>query len=594
MPNLNDVVDRAISTDVLIIGSEGTGARAALEIQKAGLDVTVVTKGVMTKSGATLTADGDIDMDSASATERLGVKGDLRDSPRIFFEDMVRESKYISNQELVDIHVNEAPDRVVELVEWGAKIDGIVLAQGHTYPRGVWMPGVEIMKALEGQMKKAPHTLVENFMVVELLKSGDRVIGAAGFALNTGEFWAITAKAVIMATGGGLRPYPHTTAPEELTGDGQAIAYRAGTEMIDMEFPMFLPYCLLSPVGMDGVDFPFLLTYFLDAYALNRNGERYMSKWDPKRMEKSTRDINSIAQAIEALEGRGGPKGGTYLSLTHLPANLVEDSGRWLPIGMNEWRYGEFDLKAFLPDLQKVAVEVGPACHYQNGGIQINAQCETNIDGLFAAGEGTGSLMGGNRISGNAVTQTQVWGVRAGISAAAYASEHDAVAPDPAKLQTIRDRCQAPLLKDNGLSPIKMRQQLQQLAGDKIGVVRDQAGLEEGLKGLEELEQCLPDLATKHKGRIYNREWLEALQMPNLVLYMQMVANAALTRKESRGAHYRLDHPKSDNTDWLKNVIVSQKAGKMSISAKPVVIKHIEPPAGVFDYGHIPDGRWIT
>jgi succinate dehydrogenase/fumarate reductase flavoprotein subunit len=118
--------------------------------------------------------------------------------------------------------------------------------------------------------------------------------------------------------------------------------------------------------------------------------------------------------------------------------------------------------------------------------------------------------------------------------------------------------------------------------------------LEEGLKGLEELEQCLPDLATTHTGKIYNREWLEALQMPNLVLYMQMVANAALTRKESRGAHYRLDHPKSDNTDWLKNVIVSQKAGKMSISAKPVVIKHIEPPAGVFDYGHIPDGRWIT
>ena len=594
MSDLSEVADRVVETDVLIVGSEGTGARAAIEVQKAGLDVTVVTKGVMAKSGATLTADGDIDMDSASATRLLGVKGDLRDSPRIFFEDMVRESKYISNQELVDIHVNEAPERVAELVEWGAKIDGIVLAMGHTYPRGVWMPGVEIMKALEGRMKQAPHTLIENFMVVELLERDGRIVGAAGFKLDTSEFWVIAAKTVIMATGGGLRPYPHTTAPEELTGDGQAMAYRAGVEMIDMEFPMFLPYCLLAPIALDGVDFPMLLTYFLDAHALNRNGERYMSKWDPKRMEKSTRDINSIAQAVEALEGRGGPKGGTYLSLTHLPANLIEDSGRWLPTGMDDWHYGEFDLKKFLPDLQRVAVECGPASHYQNGGIRINARCETNVDGLFAAGEGTGSLMGANRISGNAVTQTQVWGFHAGINAAAHAKEQAPGDPDPDDVRAIHDRCLAPLRRESGPSPIGMRQRLQQLAGDKIGVVRDQAGLEEGLAGLDEIEEEMAGMATQHKGTVYNREWLEALQLPNLILYMRMVANAAMMRTESRGAHYRLDHPKSDNTDWLKNIVVVRENGRMAVSTAPVTIKHVEPAAGVFDYGCIPDGKWIT
>lgn len=593
MADLKKLADRIVNTDVLVIGSEGTGARAAIEVKRAGLDVTVVTKGVMAKSGATLTADGDIDMDSASATKRLGLKGDLRDSPDKFFEDMVRESKYISNQELVDIHVAEAPDRVVELVEWGAKIDGIILAMGHTYPRGVWMPGVEVMKALTSRMKQAPHRLIEHFMVLDLLKQGDWVVGAAGLKLDTGEFWVITAKAVILATGGGLRAYPHTTAPEELTGDGQAMAYRAGAEMIDMEFPMFLPYTLLAPIAMDGVDLPLLMTYFLAAYAVNRHGERYMSRWDSQRLERTTRDINAIGQAVEAIEGRGSPRGGTYISLTHLPANLIEDIGRWWPAAINNWRYGEFDLKKFLPDLSRYALECGPACHYQNGGIRINARCETNVPGLYAAGEGTGSLMGANRISGNAVTQTQVWGYRAGVSAAAFAKEQRPAAPDPDEVKAIRDQAFAPLLATSGSRPIKVRKELQELAGRKIGVVRDRAGLEEALKGLQQLHDGVSELATEHKGRVYNREWVEALQLPNLVVYLEMVARAALLRTESRGAHYRLDCPKSDNVEWLKNIVVVRKNGKMDLWTEPVVITRLEPAKGVFDYACIPDGRWI-
>jgi succinate dehydrogenase / fumarate reductase flavoprotein subunit/fumarate reductase (CoM/CoB) subunit A len=593
MADLTKLADRIVNTDVLVVGSEGTGARAAIEVQGAGLEVTVVTKGVMAKGGATLTADGDIDMDSASATRLLGLKGDLRDSPEKFFEDMVRESKYVSNQELVEVHVREAPDRVVELVQWGAAIDGIIQAMGHTYPRGVWMPGVEVMKALTNRLKQGPYRLIEHFMVLELLKQGDRVVGAAGLKLDTGELYVIAAKAVILATGGGLRAYPHTTAPDELTGDGQAMAYRAGAEMIDMEFPMFLPYTLLAPVAMDGIDLPLLMTYFLAAHALNRHGERYMSRWDPQRMERATRDINAIAQAVEALEGRGSPKGGTYISITHLPANLIEDTGRWWPAAINNWRYGEFDLKKFLPDLSRYALECGPACHYQNGGIRINARCETSVPGLFAAGEGTGSLMGANRISGNALTQTQVWGRRAGVFAAAFAKEQGPGEPDPDDVRMIRGRAFAPLLRESGLRPIRARKQLQDLAGRRIGVVRDQGGLEEGLKGLQELADALAELATAHKGRIYNREWMEALQLPNLVLYLEMVARAALLRTESRGAHYRLDHPRSDNVEWLKNVIVARRNGKMDLWAAPVVVTRLEPPAGVFDYGCIPDGRWI-
>jgi succinate dehydrogenase/fumarate reductase flavoprotein subunit len=201
--------------------------------------------------------------------------------------------------------------------------------------------------------------------------------------------------------------------------------------------------------------------------------------------------------------------------------------------------------------------------------------------------------MGANRISGNALTQTQVWGRRAGIFAAAFAKEQGPPDPDPDDVRMIRQRTFAPLLRESGLRPISVRKRLQDLAGRKIGVVRDQAGLEEALRGLQELADALPELATAHKGKIYNREWVEALQLPNLVLYLEMVARAALLRTESRGAHYRLDHPKSDNVEWLKNVIAARRNGKMDLWTAPVVVTRLEPPAGVFDYGGIPEGRWI-
>ncbi|MGI6551526.1 MAG: FAD-binding protein [Bacillota bacterium] len=320
MSFLENLADEILITDILVVGSEGAGARAVLEASRHDLNIIVATKGVIGKSGATLTADADIDVDSRSCIELFGLPGDPNDSPEKFAEDMVKEAEYINNQDLVKIHCEEAPERVRELVDWGARIDKLTHAPGHTYPRGIWIPGTEFPRVLVKEIKKRDNIkVIDNFVVTDILLNDGRAAGACGIDINTGKFYVIKSKAVVLCTGGAMRIYPHTTAPEELTGDGLAMAYRAGAELIDMEFPMFLPYTLIKPDSLNGVDFSYLLSAYLETHALNRLGERYMKDWDPVRMERSTRDVNSIAAMVQVLDGKGSPNNGTYLSLRHLP-----------------------------------------------------------------------------------------------------------------------------------------------------------------------------------------------------------------------------------------------------------------------------------
>lgn len=588
MKALAGLIDRIIETDIFIIGSEGAGARAAIEANKYGVSITVATKGYLGKTGATVTGDADVDLDSKSAIELLGLKGNPNDSPEKFFEDMVRESKYISNQKLVEIHVNEAPARVKDLVDFGARINEIVHNPGHSYPRGAWLPGPQFVSALVKELSKCKVDKLEHTIVTDLLTEDGRVVGATALKFDTGEFMLIRAKAIIICAGGCLRIYPHTTAPDDLTGDGQVMAYLAGAKMIDMEFPMFLPYTLLYPPALDGIDFPFLVVNRLEAHALNKHGRRYMGRWDPVRMERSTRDINSIGIAMEVLEGRGSPRGGVYVSLKHLPANLIQNATTWFPANLRNWRYGGFKIEEFIPDFRENAMETGPACHFQNGGIQINEKCETNIPGLFAAGEGTGSIMGANRISGNALTMTQVWGARVGKFAAQFAKKEKFGRINPEMAKKIRDRVFAPLEKSRGVDVIELRKRLQKLAGEKVGVVRDKENLEEAIRKIDEIQRTeIPNLYAKTKSRIYNREWIETIQVPNMVQVLEMIAKASLMRTESRGALYRRDYPKTDNIKWLKNIVIQKVNDHMSLKTQPSVITKMKPPKGIFDYGFI-------
>ena len=586
MSTLEKTADEIVITDVLIVGSEGAGARAALEASKRCKSVVVATKGVVGKSGATLTADADIDIDSRSAAELFGLPGDMNDSPEKFAEDMCKEGEYLNNQRLVTIHCDEAPMRLKELVDWGARIDKLTHAPGHTYPRGVWVPGTEFARVLTKELKKRDNIkLLEHMMITDLLTDNGRVVGAAGIEITTGKFFVIKAKAVIFCTGGAMRIYPHTTAPDELTGDGLAMAYRVGAKLIDMEFPMFLPYTLIKPDSLNGVDFSYLLSAYVQAQALNRHGERYMYKYDPERLEHSTRDVNSIAAMVEVLDGKGSPAGGTYLSLKHLPDNLIDFSAEWFPSNISHWRYGGFNMTDYLPDLHTQALETSPASHFWNGGVQIDEFCQTGIAGFYACGEGTGSIHGANRVSGNALTMTQVWGPRAGIYASEYANKAGSGNIHLDQVMAIKERLHAPLKRNDGADPIALRKRIQDVAWKYVGVVREEKGLSKGLEEIAAMRADLDQVYVSNKAKRFNHEWVEALQLENMLDVMEMVAEASLVRKESRGALYRRDFPKTDNINWVKNIVVQKDGDKIAATVHGVELEKYQPTREIRDYG---------
>ena len=578
--------DELFKTDVLVIGSEGAGARAAIEAVEAGFEVLCVTKSTIGKSGATLTADADIDVDSQACIDVLGLPGDPHDSEEAFFEDMIVEGDYTNDQRLVEIHVREAARRVKEIVDWGARIDRLTHAPGHRYPRGVWIPGIEFRRVLSREVKKRSVGLWQNFMVTDLLTDDSRVIGAVGIDLASGEFKVIQAKATIICAGGAMRMYEHTTAPDELTGEGLASAYRVGVELADMEFPMFLPYILIHPEAVDGVDYTYLLSAYLESYALNRLGERYMKKWDPIRFERTTRDVNSVAAMIEVLEGRGSPNNGTYLSLAHLPENVLDFAMReWLPSNVANYKYGGFDMRVYLGDLTKNAVETAPACHFWNGGIIIDEWCRTSVPGLWAAGEGTGLIHGANRLSGNALTQTQVWGPRAGIDAARAAREDGHGRVDPEQVGELRQKVFRPLGR-SGENPIEMRNRIRHVSHLNAGPVRDdEASLDNAIETVEQMKKELAELGTRSSEPVYNQEWIEAIQNESLLTCLELVLRSSRTRTESRGAAYRRDFPETNNHDWVKNVVVRRDGEGVKIEVRPVSVTSLTPPVDVRPYG---------
>jgi succinate dehydrogenase/fumarate reductase flavoprotein subunit len=571
------------TADVLIIGSEGAGARAAIEAHDRGVKVLVVTKGRMARSGATITAGMDIDMDSRSAKELLGLAGNPADSPEVFFEDMVVEGKFINNQKIVEAHVQDAPKRIKEAADWGMKVVGFLHGPGHRYPRGVYSSGGELMKALKGQVDQREIEVLEDVMVLELLKRDDRVNGVLCLDLRKGEFFTIGAKTVILATGGGMRVFPVTTAPEELTGDGQAMAWRAGADLVDMEMVQFLPCCFITPPAWSGITFPFFMgpgVGGVDAWLLNKFGNRFMKQWDPERMERTTRDILSIAVMNEVVEGRGSPSGGVFYSIKHLPDNLID----YFPVWRNEpyltpgWEFKGFKLKGLMEEMKRgYASEVGPACHFFMGGIRINEFCQTTVPGLYAAGEVAGGTHGGNRLTGNACTQILVQGCRAGEKAALEAREVPGLEIDQDRAKALEKDYLKPFQNPEGPSSFALKKRIQTLAWEKVGVLRSGDLLNDALKTIDAMKEESVQVAVKVKDRQYNKEWIEALQARSLLTLLEAICRSGLAREDSRGAHYRRDFSRLDNEKWLKNVVVKNVQGKMETETVPIVMTSYDP-----------------
>ena len=555
-----------ICTDVLIVGSGAAGMCAAIEASIHS-KVLLISKGFSGFDGSTVTAQADIAVDSAFCQKELGLPGDNLDSLDCFAADMLREGDFIADESLVQCHVEGARRAVLKLKKAGLHFRGLVHNPGHTYPRGLWVSGVELARLLRKELDvRSNIQIMDNTILIDIIVNNDGVaVGAVGYDLLSGTGIYFSAKAIVICCGGAMGLYPFITAPDGLSGDGIAAAFRAGAAVVDMEFPMFLPYSILKPDILCGITFTHDLTMMLDVHALNREGQRYMTKWDSIRMEHTTRDINAVAAGYEIFKERASEHGGVYISMTHIPQNIIDYTSKWFPSTISHWRCGGFDLKKYLPDVSKNAIETIPACHFWNGGIKIDICGRTSVPGLFAGGEGTGSIHGANRISGNGITQALVWGTIAGRNASDWAQNNQDIDLSLSESVT-RDLVHehiAFLRIKNGVNPVDLRTQIQQAAWKAIGLVRNANHLSQYGQTLKDIKGKISEQALRTNAQTANLDWNIVAQNRNLYDIAQMVCIAATMRTESRGAHFRLDYPETDDINWLKNIVIHKKGDEV-------------------------------
>ncbi|HIZ76511.1 MAG TPA: FAD-binding protein [Firmicutes bacterium] len=573
-----------LKADVVIIGSEGAGARAAIEVARHGVKPLVLTKGPIGKSGATITAMADFEVDSRSAKEVLGLNGDIRDSQEKFFEDTLISGGYLNNQKMLERHVTEIPAIAKEMIDKGMKVEkDLDKAAGQSYPRSVITTGHEFMKPLIKMCKEENVAVYEYFMATDLVKKDGKIVGVVGLDLSTGEFVEISTKAVVLATGGGMQIYPYSTAPDELTGDGHAMAFRAGASFIDIEMVQFMGGTMIAPPAVEGQGFGYALCADLnsmDCWMLNKFGTRFMAEKDPVHKEHVTRDKLAVGMMTEVFEGRGTPNGGIYVSVSHLPDQIIDHypAAKNVPYLSKDWDFMGFNYKQIMEEAKRgKALEMAVASHFFCGGIKIDETGSTGIPGFYAAGEVTGGTEGGNRISGNALTQVLVQGKDAGASAAEYAKKAS-FEELPKDMGQYKDRVLSPISREGSESSFELRKRLQKLCWDNMCVVRTEESLQCVISELQKFKEILPHIGIRAKNRVYNREWVDALQLESLITVAELVATGALQRKESRCVHYRQDFPVADYQNYSMNNILENDNGKISAHFEPCVVTSISIP----------------
>ncbi|HZI59558.1 MAG TPA: FAD-dependent oxidoreductase [Pyrinomonadaceae bacterium] len=547
--------------DVLIIGAGGAGLTAAIEALGHGARVAVVCKSLLGKAH-TVMAEGGI----AAAMANV----DAADDWRTHFRDTMRGGKFLNNWRMAQIHAQEAPDRVRELEQWGALFDrtssGDILQRafgGHTYKRLCHVgdrTGLEMIRTLQD---RGVHLGVDVYMecaVTRLLKDGDRIAGAFAYWRETGRFVVFKAKSVVMATGGIGKAWRITSNSWEYTGDGMALAYDAGAELIDMEFVQFHPTGMVWPPGVQGI----LVTEAVrgeGGILRNKEGERFMERYDPEKMELSTRDVVARAIYTEVREGRGTEHGGAYLDISHKPAEYVK---RKLPS-----MYHQFKELADV-DITQGPMEVGPTCHYMMGGIRVEAEtAQATVPGLFAAGEAAAGLHGANRLGGNSLSDLLVFGKRAGAAAAEHAKRSAPVNIDGGDVEKATREMLEPFERSSGDSPYQIHRELEETMQNYVGIFRNEEDLQKGLSELENLKQRAAGVKVDGS-RLFNPGWHLARDLKSMLTVSEAVALSAQERKESRGAHSRIDFPMYDETWAKQNNVIFRVGDQMRLKQTPI------------------------
>jgi succinate dehydrogenase / fumarate reductase, flavoprotein subunit len=547
--------------DVLIIGAGGAGLRAAIEAIAQGARVGLVCKSLLGKAH-TVMAEGGI----AAAMANV----DKADDWRTHFCDTMRGGKFLNNWRMAQLHAQEAPDRVRELEQWGALFDrtptGDILQRafgGHTFKRLCHVgdrTGLELIRTLQDRGVQLGMDVFMECTVTRLLKDGDRIAGAFGYWREQGRFVAFKAKSIVIATGGIGKAWRVTSNSWEYTADGMALAYEAGAELMDMEFVQFHPTGMVWPPGVQGI----LVTEAVrgeGGILRNKLGERFMEKYDPKRMELSTRDVVARSIYTEVREGRGTEHGGAYLDISQKPAEYVKKK---LPS-----MYHQFKELADV-DITKGPMEVGPTCHYMMGGIRVDAEtAASTVPGLFAAGEAAAGLHGSNRLGGNSLSDLLVFGRRAGKAAAEFANRSSSTNLDSSQLEQAEREMLAPFERTGGEFPYPVHHDLQETMQNLVGIFRNEEDLKKALAKLDEFKPRLGRVRIDGS-RMFNPGWHLTRDLKNMLLISEAVTRSALARKESRGAHSRIDFPNYDPVWEKKNNIIVNEGGTMTLHERPV------------------------
>jgi fumarate reductase (CoM/CoB) subunit A len=542
-----------VTTDILIIGGGGAAAMAALPPRLSGARVTILSKENSMVGGATITAAGG-----------TCVVWNPGDTPDIFYTDIMRGGGDLNNPKLVRILAERSTKGLLKLEDYGFFLDrrglGINKGEGHSWPRG-YLDRREALGFCHGLSKALIKSGVEFYPEVvafKILSNQGRVVGVVGYSLATGNFIVFNARAIILATGGLGALYKTSTNPKTLTGDGFAMAWDAGAEMVDMEMVQFLPLAFPYPKSREGLNIGICSLFGPGVKLFNGRGERYMERYDPKRMEFATRDVVSRANFTEVREGRGSKNGAVFIDARdHTPENLKKFQTFHPHIySMLKEVFGE---KAAL---WEEPFEVIASQHFFMGGAAINEKCETTVPGLFAVGEVAGGVHGANRMSGCALTEVFVFGDLLGQSVKSWVENEGLLTPKESEIRESIDQLRETFSGSRaGVRPFEVKQAIRKTFWDNFGPSRDETGMQKGLAELGKLQTELGNLAIEDHSLIYNREKMEAIEVSMMLKTGILVANAALSRKESRGAHYRVDFPSRDDAHWLKNIVLNKGPG---------------------------------
>ncbi len=588
--------------DVLVIGAGGAGLRAAIEASAAKVSVGLVCKSLLGKAH-TVMAEGGI----AAALANV----DDRDNWKVHFADTMRGGQYMNHWRMAELHAKEAPDRVRELEAWGALFDrtkdGRILQRnfgGHRYPRLAHVgdrTGLEMIRTLQDHGIHQGIDVHMECTITALLKDGNCVVGAFGYDRERGFFHVFKARAVVLATGGIGRAYEITSNSWEYTGDGLALAYEVGAELIDMEFVQFHPTGMIWPPSVRGI----LVTEGVrgeGGILLNKLGKRFMFDDIPENYRAQTADNEEegwrytqgdkearrppelltrdhVARSIlrEVREGRGSPHGGVFLDISWIKRRLPkaeEHIKKKLPS-----MYHQF-MKLADIDITQEPMEVGPTTHYVMGGIRVDPDSQmSTVPGLFAAGECAAGLHGANRLGGNSLSDLLVFGQRAGHFAARLAREQKAGQIQEARIDAAARQALEPFERRStagAQSAYQVQEELQKMMQALVGIVRTEKEMNQALSELERLGQRAAQIRVEGN-RAYNPAWHTALDLPSLLIVSEAVTRSAIERRESRGAQFREDFPNKDDGLGKVNIVVRKAAdGGMQIRRDPLPVMPAE------------------